>query len=217
MMQRPIAAPLVVMLALGNACASPPRRPTAPEAPARQAALAHLDAVARKDAKAIWDGLTDEARAETSLEAIETHLRTGPAGAPLSSRGRGEVTFSGPGAGLVFREVDGRYSLVSAVPRFDSRHEPEVAMATFARAFRRRDVELLLAFVPKAQRATVTPSVFAARLTDPRFVAETEAALVALAERGRGERSGDLWTISAPPYLARLTFEDGGWVLSALQ
>jgi hypothetical protein len=217
MMPRSLLASVVTSLAVAGACTSPPRRTTAPEAPARQAALAHLDAVARQDATAIWDGLTDAARAETSLEAIDAHLKTAPAVTPLASRGQGDITYPGPRAGLVFREVDGRYSLVSALPRFDARHDPEVALATFARAFRLRDVELLLAFVPKAQRATITPSVFAARLTDPRFISETEAALLALTEGGRGERAGELWSISAPPHTARFILEDGGWVLLTLQ
>ncbi len=206
-----------VLLVLALGCATPPQRTSASEAPARAAALAHLDALSRRDASAIWEGLTDAARTGTSVWAIEAHLQTAPGVTTLPAHGRGEVTFTGPGVGLVFREQDGQFALVSAVPSFDARHEPAIALETFSMAFRRRDVELLLAFVPKAQRATVTPSVFAARLTDPRFVAETEAALAALSARGRGERSGDLWTISAPPHFARFTFEDGGWVLSTLQ
>lgn len=208
---------VVFAVAAAASCATPPRRATAPEAPARAAALAHQAAVARRDASAVWEGLTDAARAETSIAAIEAHLTTAPVVPGLPSRGLGEVAFAGPGGGLVFREQDGHYALVSAVPRFDARHDPEVALQTFSRAFRRRDVDLLLAFVPKAQRATITPSVFAARLTDPRFTSETEAALAALSERGRGQRSGDLWTVSAPPHVARFTLEDGGWVLSSLQ
>jgi hypothetical protein len=59
--------------------------------------------------------------------------------------------------------------------------------------------------------------VFAARLSDPRFISETEAALLALTEGGRGERAGELWSISAPPHTARFILEDGGWVLLTLQ
>lgn len=169
--------------------------------------------------------LAAEYRSEVSVEELRDRLERNPDErkelAALLARpsGESEVTAEvqyGDGEVLRLRFEGGRWRLVGNVFDFYDQSTPRAALRSFVRAIERRRYDVVLRFVPDADRDGMTEE----RLREA-FEGPQREAIARLAENLRAHldspitRTGDHATMPyGDRFTAELVFEDGVWKIA---